>query len=389
MDYKDRWHIIDELGEGGQGKVSRVYDKDQFDIEDQIPDAILTSIRGFTGTEPAQMKKEHFDALRKALVDLMRMEDPINQSALKELHDHEDAKALARIKEEIEGMSKASHPNLLKILDHDPDSKWFVSQFHPKGTLAKNKDLFTGDFVGSLRAFRHLVEGVSQLHKAGQVHRDIKPENVFLDSNDNLVLGDFGLIFFTDEQHTRISETFEKVGSRDWMAPWAMRAKIDKVTLSSDVFSLGKLLWAMVSNVPFLDFWDFDRPEFNLEEMFPNAPYIELANPLFKKCIVKNPKDCLSDATALLEEVDRTLSIIDRNADFIGEYVERPCKVCGIGIYRLVVDSYDRDKLTGFGFKAVSDQSFKIFTCNHCGNVQLFSFRDDKSPPAWSAPPVP
>ena len=230
MDYKDRWHIIDELGEGGQGKVYVVYDKDLFDIEDEIPSAIEKSIRGFTGIQPAGMIKQHFGSLRKALVDLVRMEDPINQSALKELHDHEDAKALARIKEEIESMSKASHPNLLKILDHDPDSKWFVSQFHPKGTLAKNKDLFTGDFVGSLRAFRHLVEGVSQLHKAGQVHRDIKPENVFLDSNNNLILGDFGLIFFTDAQHTRISGTFENVGSRDWMPAWAIGMRIEDIT---------------------------------------------------------------------------------------------------------------------------------------------------------------
>lgn len=281
-------------------------------------------------------------------------------------------------------MSKVSHPNLLKILDYDPDSKWFVSEFHPKGRLIDYKDMFTGNFVISMRAFRPLVEGVSQLHKDDLVHRDIKPENVFIDSKDNLVLGDFGLVFFSDEQHTRVSGTFENVGSRDWMPAWAMGMRIEDIKPTFDVFCLGKLLWAMVSNTPILRLWYFDQPQFNLESMFPNAPSIKLANLLFKKCIVENEKDCLPDATALLEEVDKVLTIIDRNADLIDENVERPCKVCGIGNYQLIVNRDDVTQLRNFGIDAVSGQSIMIFACNHCGHVQLFSFGNKQSLPAWS-----
>jgi hypothetical protein len=36
MDYASRWKIIDELREGGQGKVYRVYDVNEFDIEHNI-----------------------------------------------------------------------------------------------------------------------------------------------------------------------------------------------------------------------------------------------------------------------------------------------------------------------------------------------------------------
>ena len=387
MDYKDRWHIIDELDEGGQGKVYLVYDKDQFDIEDEIPSAIEESIRGFTGIQPAGMIKEHFGSLRKALVDLVRMEDPINQSALKELHHHDDTKAQARIKKEIEAMNRISHPNLLKILDYDDeDFRWFVSQFHPNKTLIENKNRFTGDFVGSLRAFRPVVEGVSQLHKDGWVHRDIKPQNVFLDSDSNLVLGDFGLVFFADDQHTRLTETFEKVGTRDWMAPWAYRhrMKIEDVKPSFDVFSLGKLLWAMVSETPTLPYWYFEEPENNLENMFPNTPYINCANHLLKKCIVEKEEDCQNNASELLKEVEDLLAIIDRNADLIGEKIERHCKVCGIGSYQLVVDRDNIHKLADFGFSKVSGLSFKLFTCDHCGHIQLFNFGGRQIPPAWA-----
>ena len=249
MDYKDRWHIIDELGEGGQGKVYRVLDKSKFKVEQDIFPEVVKSIRNLTKISDDQKnRKAFFESLRETVAEFIRIENPVNQAALKLLHKPEDARdaerAEERIKREIEAMSKASHPNLLKILDYDKGSyKWFVSEYHPKGSLKKeqNKKLFTGDFVGSLRAFRLLVEGVSQLHihKGRWVHRDIKPENVFLDSNNKLVLGDFGLIFFADEQHTRISETFENVGSRDWMPAWAMGMRIEYIKTTFDVFCLG------------------------------------------------------------------------------------------------------------------------------------------------------
>ena len=138
----------------------------------------------------------------------------------------------------------------------------------------------------------------------------------------------------------------------------------------------------MVSSTPILRLWYFDQPQFNLEEMFPNAPSIKLANMLFKKCIVEFEENCLPDATALLEEVDKVLSMIDRNADLIGENVERPCKVCGIGNYKLLIDR-NTPRLGNFGIDPRSGQTYKMFTCNHCGHVQLFLFIDGKIPPAW------
>ena len=151
------------------------------------------------------------------------MDDPSYHGALKVLHQPEDARNAAtaqeRIQREIEAMATIVHPNLLTILEADPDAEWFVSQFHPHGTLAENQHRFAGKFVEALRAFRPLVEGVAELHKQGIVHRDIKPQNVFLDAAGRLILGDFGLVFFTDERHTRISGTIENVGSRDWMPP--------------------------------------------------------------------------------------------------------------------------------------------------------------------------
>lgn len=320
------------------------------------------------------------------LVELIRMDDPANYSALKVLHQPKDARdserAEVRIKNEIRAMQDISHPNLLEIIDSDTDGKWFVSKLHRKGTLIENKRLFTGNFAKSLRAFRPLVEGVSQLHQKGSVHRDIKPQNVFLDSDDNLVLGDFGLVFFTDDEHTRISGTWENVGSRDWMPGWALGMKIEDIRPTFDVFSLGKLLWAMVSDKQILRLWYHDKPEFDIRQSFPDDPHTDFSSQLFRECIVENEDDCLPDATVLLERVDQLLSLVDRNADLIGEDIKRPCKVCGIGDYRPIVDRNVADT-HDFGLRPYPQRSFKIFVCSHCGNVQLFAF-DGEIPPAWS-----
>ena len=388
MDYQERWDTIGVLGEGGQGKVYRVLDKSKFDILHDLYPSLrdsLAQIRG--GASSKEQKIEFYESFRETVFNIIRMDDPVNHSALKVLHEPKEARdserGQARIKNEIQAMSEISHPNLLRILERDPDSKWFVSQFHHRGTLIDNKKRFTGNFIESLRAFKPLVEGVAELHRNRWVHRDIKPENVFLDSDDNLVLGDFGLIYFTDPQHTRLSGKWENVGSRDWMPGWTM-GMIEDIKPTFDVFCLGKLLWAMVSNKPILRLWYFHKDDFNLESMFPDAPYINLANRLFEKCIVEDEEHCLPDATALLEGVDELLSIINKNADFIGDDIERTCRVCGTGHYSLAVDR-DLYKIQGFGFNASSGGiSYKLFKCTNCGHVQLFAFDPEQEPPAWT-----
>lgn len=43
------------------------------------------------------------------------------------------------------------------------------------------------------RLFREIVEGLQHIHDQGVIHRDLKPVNIFLDSNDQVKIGDFGL----------------------------------------------------------------------------------------------------------------------------------------------------------------------------------------------------
>lgn len=375
MSYEKRWNKLEELGEGGQGKVYRAIDLNRFDIEG-LYTLVRESVENLSRTERKQETIwNHLDKYKFTLHQLIEMENPNHHYALKVLHDIKDARdsvrAKERIKKEVAAMMDIKHPNLLSLIDYDNESEapeWYVSKYYPKGSLSKNLGLFTGNFVKALKSIRPLVDGVAKLHDKGYVHRDIKPQNVFMDNQNNLVLGDFGLIFFEDEQKTRLSDDFENVGSRDWMPGWAMGLKIEEVKPTFDVFALGKLLWAMVSDMPILQLWYYDKPQFDIINKFSGSPYIELSDKIFKRCIVEEEKDCLPHASALLEIINQALNIIDKNAIFYREdnikYTPTmPCNICGIGLYSIV---HEREK------DLIRQLNVKIFSCNKCGNIQFF-----------------
>ena len=323
--------------------------------------------------------------MREEIAKIMRAENPINHGALKILHPSNEARnfedADERLKRELEAMTQADHPNLLKIKDHNPDEKWFVSKYYPKGTLKDISGWFTGQVERTLTAIRPIVEGVATLHGNGLVHRDIKPDNIFVDESEQLVLGDFGLVFFEDSEHTRLSGTYENVGSPAWMPLWATHMRIEDVRPSFDVFSLGKTIWSMVSRIPILTFWYHRRENFNLESMFPNRPEMALLNGLLDKCIVEDEEDCLENAYSLLKEIDSLLSVLRLGAGPVGDF-DRPCRVCGLGEYQLFVNK-DSDDTRNFGLNPAGGAAFKIFTCNKCGHVQLFFCRNRSNPPGW------
>lgn len=386
LKYQDRWEVIgDPLGEGGQGKVFLVRGSDKVRSGGKLVDLARHAVVHLN-SPLEDVRRNALDQFRDVILEITQSERPENLGALKVLHEPKDARdherAEERIKREMKVMSKMTHSNLLKILDSDPNGKWFVSQYHPNGVLSEHLGSFKGNAAAALRTFRPLVDAVAKLHAESIVHRDIKPHNVFLAKDTELILGDFGLIFFTDDQHTRLSATLENVGSRDWMPPWAM-GRIEKIDPSFDVFSLGKLLWSMVSGQSFLRLWYFHKTEFNVEKSFPDVPAMRFVNELLAKCVVEEKDDCLPNATALLGVVDATLLKIESHAEVLGDDIQRKCRAFGTGNYDLIVDR-GPSATKHFGMSPTGVRCFKIFTCHHCGHVQLFAFPTQEPLPAWN-----
>lgn len=384
--YRKRWEFVKELGEGGQGTVQLVRD-----LQKSLPKKDLIDLAGTAFQQLSTNFNSHtqwpvgFGNFKKLLTEFSNSESPANLGALKILHDPQVARdaerATERMRREIKAMGAVRHSNLLKILDSNTDDLWYVSEFHEHGPLTRQATMGNVDLVQQLRRFAALVQGVASLHEQNLVHRDIKPDNIFVADDGRLILGDFGIVFFEDKEHMRVSATFENVGSRDWMPPWAMAVRIEEVKATFDVFSLGKVLWSMLSEMPKLPLWYFKRDSYNLERRYPGDSRMALVNDLLAKCIVEEESDCLANASELLTAVNALIDRLNGGGQPLSRNGNRRCRICAAGNYQMAVNG-EPSSMHNFGLSPTGISKFRIFVCDYCGHVEMFFIRGDE-PPAW------
>ena len=153
-----------------------------------------------------------------------------------------------RFKNEIDFSKRAGHPNIVSVIDHG---------VHTSG---KGKSIFyvMPLYKGSLRRllkegirpekalvyFSKILDGVEAANKMGVVHRDIKPENILYDeSNDQLLIADFGIASFQQEELLTAVETkdSERLANFQYAAP-EQRTRGLRVDHRADIFALGLIL---------------------------------------------------------------------------------------------------------------------------------------------------
>lgn len=66
------------------------------------------------------------------------------------------------------------------------------------------------------KIFAQIISALSECHSRKILHRDLKPANIFIDSNNNVKLGDFGLSKMMGE-YTQFAKTH--VGTPYYMSP--------------------------------------------------------------------------------------------------------------------------------------------------------------------------
>ena len=392
------WPIIRELGVGGQGKVWLVRSPGRARERTNA----LVQIKKVLGAAAVSHEPNEELALAARLADAVpvysREDSPEDLGAGKVYHVVGDSaleeKALKRLEVEFDVLRAIDSPNVLRLLDSDLGGRFLVTEYHPRGTLAENLDPYVGRPLEALRAFRGLVAGVAKLHERGVIHRDVKSVNVFVASDGRLVLGDFGIVFVESGRGERLTESLERVGTRDWMPPWSHTGmRVDEVKTSFDVFPLGKVLWAMLSGRAMLPFWYWQRPAYDLTKLFPNVPDMQAINGLLARTVVEHEEDCIADAGRLLSEVDSALSSMERGGQSLTSGDVR-CRVCGQGTYerwhgeRVIVVPTRKELEEGvfqieFALKYGRGFEARLLSCDSCGHVQIFRYDPKAPPPAW------
>jgi serine/threonine-protein kinase len=94
-----------------------------------------------------------------------------------------------------------------------------------------------------------VADAVHYAHTKGIVHRDLKPANIMIDQTRRPVVMDFGIVKFVG-QSSSLTQQGVVMGTPAYMAPEQAGDTADRVGPHSDVYSLGAILYSMLTAKP-------------------------------------------------------------------------------------------------------------------------------------------
>lgn len=159
--------------------------------------------------------------------------------------------AIIQLKNEVCGLKKSNHPNIVKLFDfyETEQSIYIVMEYIKGGTLRNYIETHKKKITekNAKKIIYYLLQAVDYLHKSNIIHRDIKLDNIMLnDPKDlsSLKLIDFGL----SAQFENYNGEF--CGTLLYMSP--ERLFIQNYTKESDIWSIGIIMHILLNgNHPF------------------------------------------------------------------------------------------------------------------------------------------
>ncbi|HEX3601411.1 MAG TPA: serine/threonine-protein kinase, partial [Lacipirellulaceae bacterium] len=219
------------------------------------------------------------------------------------------------------------HPNIVEVLDIQRTSDgmpFVVSEFVTGGNLADKIRGGSLPWREGVKLIAETADAIAFAHAKGVVHRDLKPANILLTGDGKPVIADFGLALADDEfsYHSAVCGTYQ------YMSPQQVRGEADRVDGRSDIFSLGVILYQLVTgrspyrsrDVRSLKREILEDQATPLRQYCPEAP-IELEQ-ICRRAMAKEPGDRFSSATdlahdlrSLLEPKTGSISLVEAAAE--------------------------------------------------------------------------
>ncbi len=157
-----------------------------------------------------------------------------------------------RFLREISIAAKLNHPHILALYDSG-SAEGFLYYVMPyvegeslRAKIDREKQLSIDEAVTMTR---QVATALDYAHQQGVIHRDIKPENILLHRGE-VVVADFGIaLAVTAAGGERLTETGLSLGTPEYMSP-EQAAGERGVDVRSDIYSLGAVLYEMVTGEP-------------------------------------------------------------------------------------------------------------------------------------------
>ncbi|MEM7383560.1 MAG: WD40 repeat domain-containing serine/threonine protein kinase [Verrucomicrobiota bacterium] len=150
-----------------------------------------------------------------------------------------------RFRAEIRAVAKLDHPNIVPVyasgdLDGQP---FFTMKYIPGGGLDSQLPDYA-DPLAAVNLMAQIAHAIHHAHERGVLHRDLKPSNILLDKEGIPYVSDFGLAKMEDDS-LGLTQTGSIMGTPNYMSP--EQAKGTEVTTTSDIFSLGSILFRLLA----------------------------------------------------------------------------------------------------------------------------------------------
>lgn len=212
-----------------------------------------------------------------------------------------------RFYREARSAGRLNHPNIVTIHDvGNTDNIAYMAMEYLEGV--ELRDILDAGESLSLERIAEIAaqvaEGLAFAHEHGVVHRDIKPSNIMILRNGVAKITDFGIALIPSSSRTLAGMV---LGSPKYMSPEQVVGQ--DVDGRSDIFSLGVLLYEMLTGQPPFSGENISAVMFRILNEMPTAPRTlkpelpEAFDYIVAKALAKHPDDRYQNASDMAEDL--------------------------------------------------------------------------------------